>query len=473
MRKLVIVLVVLLLPCISSAAVLHVPADYPSIELAVVAAHPGDEVLVAPGTYGKVALGSAKDGVKIHSESGPAVTIIDGNYTGTVVRMDSVGSGTELIGFTVTHGGHIPVVSPELGGGIRLTAASPKIDGNIVMNCSSDQGAIYILKGAPTITNNTIEQNTSQDRGGGIYLESSSSDVENNLLQGNISRLYGGAVYSVNQTGGSFQNNHLVSNSAQNGAGLYLQGGTVPISGNVFQSNTATFTGGGLYMDSHNASAVENNQFLGNSGGGGGIYLRLSTPTIRGNLVQDNDAPHGTGGGIYVDALSSALLDNNLVLRNHSAAWGGGIAIWQSSATLNHNTIVLNKGDLGGGNVYFRRGASVTLAGNILSHSPNEGLEDDGVDGPNSSTLQCNDISNNAGGNYSGLADQTGINGNFSLDPLFCDLTALDVHLSSVSPCASAHSPAGCGLVGALDVNCDGPVRTQVATWGNIKATYR
>ena len=111
--------------------------------------------------------------------------------------------------------------------------------------------------------------------------------------------------------------------------------------------------------------------------------------------------------------------------------------------------------------------------GTILSHSPQQGLEQDNVDGVSTVTLSCNDVSNNAGGNYAGLPDPTGNKGNISSDPLFCDLVALDVHLSSVSPCAAANSPAGCGLIGALDVNCEGPVPTQQTTWGAMKARYR
>jgi len=117
--------------------------------------------------------------------------------------------------------------------------------------------------------------------------------------------------------------------------------------------------------------------------------------------------------------------------------------------------------------------ANVTLNRNILSHSPNDGLDSDPIDGSNSVSLGCNDVYGNGAGNYTGVADPSGTNGNISLDPQFCNLATLDVHLSMSSPCTAADSPAGCGLIGALDVTCDSPVRAEPATWGSIKGRYR
>ena len=575
MRAMMIACGLLLVAKAGPAAVLHVPTDYPTIGAATSVAASGDEVLVAPGTYNeRFTLGPGQDGVKIHSESGPAVTIIDGGYTGSVVSMTLVGSGTELTGFTITHGGHNPATPSDLGGAIRIDRSSPKIDNDVISNCMSFEGSIYVNKGSPSITNCTLDGNSSVDGGGidvvagsptiggntltnnhaenngggiaieagtatitgntiagnhaqtgggisssvssniennvlrdnsasvggGIYVETdastirantitnnqaglgaglharaSSPNVENNVFRGNDAGAgEGGGAYFVGLTGGSFRNNQLISNLADLGGGLLVYGNGLPIQDNLFQQNSAVHEGGGIAAYSDNSSLVENNRFLNNSGGGGGIYLNHCGSAIRGNLVQDNDSPHGSGGGIYVDQSSSATIENNVILRNHCVAWGGGVTIWaHSTPTLTGNTIALNRGDLGGGNVYVRRQSAVSLVNNILSHSPGQGLVQDDVEGLNSVTLSCNDISNNADGNYSGLADQTGFNGNFSLDPLFCDLIGLDVHLSSVSPCASANSAAGCDLVGALDVNCEGPVRAEATTWGKLKAQYR
>jgi len=51
--------------------------------------------------------------------------------------------------------------------------------------------------------------------------------------------------------------------------------------------------------------------------------------------------------------------------------------------------------------------------------------------------MSCHDVSNNADGKDSRLADQTGVTNNLSLDPAYCDL-ALHLHLAMTSPCAAA-----------------------------------
>jgi hypothetical protein len=70
------------------------------------------------------------------------------------------------------------------------------------------------------------------------------------------------------------------------------------------------------------------------------------------------------------------------------------------------------------------------------------------------------------------MPDMTGVDGNISDDPEFCDVPVLDFTLDSISPCAPGNSPPGCSLIGALDVGC-GPIAIEATTWGQIKSTYR
>ncbi len=93
-------------------------------------------------------------------------------------------------------------------------------------------------------------------------------------------------------------------------------------------------------------------------------------------------------------------------------------------------------------------------------------------DGGGAATLTCCDIYGNVGGDWVGpIADQYGIDGNISADPLFCGIGGDDLRLHTDSPCAPGHNP-DCGLIGAWPVGCE-PTPVEVMTWGGIKALFR
>ncbi|HOX24156.1 MAG TPA: right-handed parallel beta-helix repeat-containing protein [Candidatus Krumholzibacteria bacterium] len=80
-------------------------------------------------------------------------------------------------------------------------------------------------------------------------------------------------------------------------------------------------------------------------------------------------------------------------------------------------------------------------------------------------TIACNDFWQNTGGDYAGLADQTGLNLNIRANPLFCAPAAGDYGLRADSPCLPGAT--GCGLMGARDQACLRPALWHVATWGD------
>jgi len=86
--------------------------------------------------------------------------------------------------------------------------------------------------------------------------------------------------------------------------------------------------------------------------------------------------------------------------------------------------------------------------------------------------LSCCDVYGNVGGDWVGcIADQYGVDGNFSEDPLFCDLTIDDFTLASNSPCLPEGNDCHV-LIGAHGEGCEeSPV--EATSWGSIKAMYR
>ena len=87
------------------ADVIHVPDDLHRIDLALFLADPGDTVLVAPGTYEVNLEWPDTPGIKLLSELGPGVTVLDGSGTFQVIGIyTGVDTTTVVAGFTIRNG---------------------------------------------------------------------------------------------------------------------------------------------------------------------------------------------------------------------------------------------------------------------------------------------------------------------------------------------------------------------------------
>lgn len=129
-----------------------------------------------------------------------------------------------------------------------------------------------------------------------------------------------------------------------------------------------------------------------------------------------------------------------------------------SSGELRASTFYGNEAAESGGGLYLASGSSPLIENVIVSFSTlGEGLYS--ADGCNPA-LACCDIFGNAGGDWVGnIADQNGINGNFSLDPYFCDPENGDFHLWNHTPCVQD----GCGRIGAMGMGCWDPQGSEEA----------
>ncbi len=216
------VLLVMILSGAVFAAILNVPASYPTIQAAIDAAAWGDTVLVAPGNY----LGSIKlkSGVNVQSVGGPAVTIIQGNgswlwyrwITYTVLGADN----SSISGFTISGSMY----------GILTVSHSLTITGNV-------------------LTGNSTAGVSNGDHYG-YYSGSSSATVKNNTISGST---YG--IYNRNAV------NSIISDNAIKGNNV----GIADISSSpVIANNTATGNGSyNIYNGGNSAPIIKNNLILG------------------------------------------------------------------------------------------------------------------------------------------------------------------------------------------------------------------
>jgi len=92
-----------------SGAVLNVPGSYSNIQLAIIAANPGDTVLVADGTYtgaGNFNIDTLGKAITVQSVGGPGNCVIDVNFLGDGFFIQSGESAATVIdGFGVINVG--------------------------------------------------------------------------------------------------------------------------------------------------------------------------------------------------------------------------------------------------------------------------------------------------------------------------------------------------------------------------------
>jgi hypothetical protein len=248
---------------------------------------------------------------------------------------------------------------------------------------------------------------------------------------------------------------------------FYSEEGPECVLEGVTITNGEAMLGGGIICGPDTSPTIRNCAFIGNVAEerGGGMYCASrSTPIIRSCLFRGNEAFRGAG--IYCN--SSPTLVNCTFTLNHSGLYGGGLYGWVSAnPTIVNCTFANNASDWLGGAMYFD-GCRAEIRNTIVAFNIMQGICCREAD----VELTCTDLWVGAvEWNDDCLSEQRGINGNMTLDPLFCDPRTGSYTLQANSPCAPENNPE-CGLIGAWLIGCD-PAATAKMTWGRIKAVYR
>lgn len=266
----------------------------------------GDTVLVLAGLYYENIDFTGK-GITVISESGPYVTTIDGNLSGScVLFINAETQDAVLSGFTLTNGS-----GTYNGGGPDLYNGS----------------GIYCVGSNPTIVNNIISDNVSAFDG------------------------MGGGICCENQASPTIQNNIIINNFLTPVAADYISGG-----------------GGGVACLNESHPLITENIIAGNSGAyaGGGVFcVDGSSPTVSYNYIYDNYSGYAYGGGIFCKVDAAPIITNNTICDNYTDQWGGGIYAWQSNPVVTYNNIYGNLADNGGG-IYFYDNCNSPIRGNHI-----------------------------------------------------------------------------------------------------------
>jgi len=239
----------------------------------------------------------------------------------------------------------------------------------------------------------------------------------------------------------------------------------------------------GVLCQDVGAGAVLDNLTI--TGGGGRDRGRSDDGDAR-NLVAgiaclDGGSPTITGvsieraaTGIVVNTLhgeAAPTIEGVLIARGSHH----GIYIQENGATpvdISSTTVVENF-DIG----IYVYGGSATIANTCITHNRLFGIKSYFVTPPvENCNLFFNDRDSISPQEYGGnITDQTGINGNISEEPFYCDFfgnLGYIYYVCQGSPNVPPQSSVGqIGAFGAGCENCDSPV--SAVSWGAIKALYR
>jgi parallel beta-helix repeat protein len=308
-----------------------------SIQEAVDAAVPGDEILVASGIYTGVQ--SARAGVTQVVYISKTITI-HGGYTTTnwttpypitqPTTLDAQGQGRVLY---ITGD-----ISPTIEG-LRITGGNAiGLGGALGYDAG---GGVYVISATATVSNNRVFSNTAE-YGGGLFQVYGDATLSGNIVFSNTATQYGGGL-CLGYSSATLSGNTVFSNTAVSGGGLGLGYSDATLSGNAVFSNTGTLYGGGLFLGDSPATLSGNIIASNTADTGGGLYLTGSDTKLTNNVVADNQV-NIAGSGLYIFA-SAPLLLHTTVARN-TGGDGSGVYItgteWGSSTVAMTNTILVS-----------------------------------------------------------------------------------------------------------------------------------
>ncbi len=266
--------------------------------------------------------------------------------------------------------------------------------------------------------------------------------VESSLFQENLAAVtdlsgggLGGAIEAVPGARLEVRSSEFIGNDASGFEGGF--GGAIDVRGDALIED-CRFSGG-FAME----GAAIRAGYLGYDDGSG---LRDWEIVIRRCVFDDNWASMFWGGAGIDCVFAIATIEDNTFFDNRGIA----LKVSRSQGTIARNTVAYNFNE--GIDLWVLEQTPLIVSNNVVVHN-GSGITSYRV--PAAGSIACNDVWGNAQGNYGrDCPDLTGIDGNISVDPLFCDAPARDLTLDARSPCAPALSPPGCGLIGAWPVAC-------------------
>ena len=269
------------------------------------------------------------------------------------------------------------------GGGVTvwnpINDGSPMGNVNIYNNqaiedgqSGGDGGGVFIFNnpGNQKLVNWNIHNN-SASKGGGIYCEERPNYLHLNGLDIHANNaVEGGGIYFLAERLKGFNDCRISNNTADRGAGVFVTRGDAPDwlrndSINILDlsitDNTASSSGGGIYVDTLNELVFNSNVKISHNSAprGGGIFVHADSLELVNAKIDSNSAEFGAG--IYIDSAAVLLISNAQINDNDADLDGGGIYFNDATEiTLQNISIARNEADHGGG-IYWANATSLSL----------------------------------------------------------------------------------------------------------------
>ncbi|MEN6644413.1 MAG: FlgD immunoglobulin-like domain containing protein [Armatimonadia bacterium] len=214
--------------------------------------------------------------------------------------------------------------------------------------------------------------------------------------------------------------NTILDGGLSNGSVVNMDGSSGTISGFTITNGGPTTDGGGVHCF-NGVPTITNNVFFNNRAScGGAIYVwGGGDPIISNNVIRGNFADQFGGGAYFTTGFMAVIhFTNNRVTGNLATLGGGGVYEQAVGAEIYSNTISGNSPDgLSVNGAAYHGLLKTSIKDCIIESNFGKGLQVAAETDLNGISY-CN-VFNNTSGNYSGLTDPTGTNGNISVDPLF------------------------------------------------------
>jgi hypothetical protein len=274
---------------------------------------------------------------------------------------------------------------------------------------------------------------------------------------------FGGGVW-IESASPLFEDCHFIGNSANTGGGVYVLSAAPRFVRCIFSGNFAG-SGGGLMIEHDTGARLEDCEIRDNLAVfGGGLDLFRSRVQLVSSIVAGNSATEGGAICTRLAGGSAVRIFESILVENAGSDCGAAICAIDANTILEATTIAANDPGPGSAGVHLAGGTTTIESTLIATES---GALFDCVGG--TVLLDCVvHWSPHGPGEGCGEGDRV-----LFADPIFCDPENGDYSVADSSPCLPGQGPAGCGLIGALDAGCEGPVPVQLVRWGRLRLLYR